>query len=317
MDQCNLDSCSLQHAGQNADEDSPAKRTRAKQRAMNAEHKHIQGKRVTKGGVQYLHMQECLVYAAVEVSQQDFEGGSMFRYGNKTQAFTKISRHLGTGQHRDLFKHEDGEISINQIKHMLDDATCKSEDSGKKSATNGGRCQSGRNDGDLTSCEQACDMLCAWQTEVSHDSKLRKDANSNAEAASVVASSLKQKHRPTPALSATIHMSAAEAQSTLEVRAHQGRSKRREAQLLAGLFPNIPAARKSVLKNMFAKHMVKIKESLLKEFDNMDDGEQAVAEELEGAPKHQRLMHSEHQMEDIEDEEVNYLKSVDTMCTSN
>jgi len=42
-------------------------------------------------------MQECLVYAAVEVSQQDFEGGSMFRYSNKTQAFTKISRHLGAG----------------------------------------------------------------------------------------------------------------------------------------------------------------------------------------------------------------------------
>jgi hypothetical protein len=112
-------------------------------------------------------------------------------------------------------------------------------------------------------------------------------------------------------------MGAAEAQSTLQVRAHQGGSKRREAQLLAGLFPNIPAARKSVLKNMFAKHMAKTKESLLKEFDNMDDGEQAVAEELEGAPKHQRLMHSVHQMEDIEDEEVNYLKSVvDTMCTS-
>jgi hypothetical protein len=91
-------------------------------------------------------MLECLVYAAVEVSQQDFEGGSMFRYGNKTQAFTKISRHLGTGQHRDLLKHEDGEFSINQIKHMLDDAMCKFEDSGKKSATNGGRCQSGRND---------------------------------------------------------------------------------------------------------------------------------------------------------------------------
>jgi len=50
----------------------------------------------------------------------------------------------------------------------------------------------------------------------------------------------------------------------------------------------------------------------------MDDGEQAVAEKLEGAPKHQRLMHPVNQMEDIEDEEVNYLKSVvDTMCTSN
>jgi len=146
MDQCNLHSCSLQHAGLNADQDSPAKHTRGKQRALNAENKNIRGKSVAKGSVQYLHMQECLVYAAVEVSQQDFEGGSMFRYGNKTQAFTKISRHLGTGQHRDLFKHEDGEFSINQIKHMLDDAMCKFEDSGKKSATNGGRCQSGRND---------------------------------------------------------------------------------------------------------------------------------------------------------------------------
>jgi len=97
---------------------------------------------------------------------------------------------------------------------------CKFEDSGKKSATNGGRCQSGRNDGDLTSYEQACEMLCAWQTEVSHDSKLRKDAKSNADAASVVVSSLKHKHRPTPALSATIHMGAAEARSTLQVRAH-------------------------------------------------------------------------------------------------
>jgi len=35
MDQCNLDSCSLQHAGQNADEDSPAKRTCGKQSALN------------------------------------------------------------------------------------------------------------------------------------------------------------------------------------------------------------------------------------------------------------------------------------------
>ena len=40
MDQCNLDSCSLQHAGQNADEDSPAKRTREKKGALNAEHKN-------------------------------------------------------------------------------------------------------------------------------------------------------------------------------------------------------------------------------------------------------------------------------------
>jgi len=30
MDQCNLDSCSHQHAGQNADEDSPAKRKEGK-----------------------------------------------------------------------------------------------------------------------------------------------------------------------------------------------------------------------------------------------------------------------------------------------
>jgi len=36
MDQWNLDSCLLQHAGQNADEDSPAKRKREKQGAMNA-----------------------------------------------------------------------------------------------------------------------------------------------------------------------------------------------------------------------------------------------------------------------------------------
>ena len=43
-----------------------------------------------KGSVQYLHMQECLVYAAVDVLHQAFEGASMFRYGNKTQAFTKI-----------------------------------------------------------------------------------------------------------------------------------------------------------------------------------------------------------------------------------
>jgi hypothetical protein len=199
MDQCNLHSCSLQHAGQNADQDSPAKHTRGKQRALNAENKNIRGKSVTRGSGQYLHMQECLVYAAVEFSQQAFEGASMFRYGNKTQAFTKISRHLGAGQHKDLFKHEDGEFSINQMKHMLDDAICKFEDSGKKTATNDGRCQSGRNDGDLTSYEQACEMLCAWQAEVSHDSNLRKDAKSNMEAASVVASSLKQKNRPSPA----------------------------------------------------------------------------------------------------------------------
>jgi len=50
---------------------------------------------VTKGSVQYLHMQECLVYAAVDVSQQTFERASMFRYGNKTQAFTKIRRLQG------------------------------------------------------------------------------------------------------------------------------------------------------------------------------------------------------------------------------
>ena len=55
----------------------------------------------------------------------------MFRYGNKTQAFTKISRHLGAGQHKDLFKHEDGEFSINQNNYMVDDGMCKFEDSGK------------------------------------------------------------------------------------------------------------------------------------------------------------------------------------------
>jgi len=52
--------------------------------------------------------------------------------------------------HKDLFKHEDREFSINQMKHMLDDTMCKFEDSGKKTATNGGRCQSGWNNGDLT-----------------------------------------------------------------------------------------------------------------------------------------------------------------------
>jgi hypothetical protein len=48
MDQCNLDSCSLQHAGQNADEDSPAKRTREKKGALNAEHKKF-GARALRG----------------------------------------------------------------------------------------------------------------------------------------------------------------------------------------------------------------------------------------------------------------------------
>jgi len=61
---------------------------------LNAENKNIRDKSVTKGSAQYLHMQECLVYAAVEVLPQAFEGASMFRYGNKTQAFTKICRHL-------------------------------------------------------------------------------------------------------------------------------------------------------------------------------------------------------------------------------
>jgi len=97
MDQCNLDSCSLQHAKQNVDQDSPAKNTRGKERALNAENKNIWGKSVTRGSRQYLHMQECLAYAAVEVSQRAFEGASMFRYGNKTQAFTKIHRHFGVG----------------------------------------------------------------------------------------------------------------------------------------------------------------------------------------------------------------------------
>jgi len=99
------------------------------------------------------------LYADVEVSHQAFEGASIFRYYNKTQTFTKISRHLGADQHNDLFKHEDGEFSINQLKHMLDDIMCKFEDSIKKPARNSGR--SGRNDGDLTLYEEACEMLCA------------------------------------------------------------------------------------------------------------------------------------------------------------
>jgi len=48
MHQCNLDSCSLQHAGQNADEDSPAKRTREKKGALNAEHQKF-GARALRG----------------------------------------------------------------------------------------------------------------------------------------------------------------------------------------------------------------------------------------------------------------------------
>jgi len=65
------------------------------------------------------------------------------------------------------------------------------------------------------------------------------------------------------------------------VRAHEGGSKRCETQLLAGLFPTIFAVRKTVLKNLFGKHLAKTKQSLAKEYENMDDGEQAVAEELE------------------------------------
>ena len=97
MDEYNLDSCSLQHARQNVDQGSPAKNTRRKERALNAENKNIWGKSVTRGSRQCLHMQECLVYAAVEVSQQAFKGASVFRYGNKTQAFTKIHRHFEVG----------------------------------------------------------------------------------------------------------------------------------------------------------------------------------------------------------------------------
>jgi len=74
-------------------------------------------------------------------------------------------------------------------------------------------------------------MLCAWQSEVNHDSKLSKDAKSNVEGASVVASSLKEKKSPSPALSTVIHMSTAEAQNTLQVRAREGGSKRSETQL--------------------------------------------------------------------------------------
>jgi len=94
-DQCNLGSCSSQHTGQDLDQDSPAKNIRGQERAINAENKNDRGKSVTKGSVQYLHMQECLVYVAVDVSQQACEGASMFRYGNKTQAFTKIHRLQG------------------------------------------------------------------------------------------------------------------------------------------------------------------------------------------------------------------------------
>jgi len=74
-------------------------------------------------------------------------------------------------------------------------------------------------------------MLCAWQSEVNHDSKLSKDAKSNVEGSSVVASSLKEKKSPSPALSTVIHMSMAEAQNTLQVRAREGGSKRSETQL--------------------------------------------------------------------------------------
>jgi len=92
MDQRNLGSCLLQHARQDVDRDSPAKNTRGQESAVNTKNKNVRGKSITKVSVQYLHMQECLVYAAVDVLQQAFEGASMFHYGNKTQAFTKIRR---------------------------------------------------------------------------------------------------------------------------------------------------------------------------------------------------------------------------------
>ena len=95
MDQRNLGSCLLQHARQDVDQDSPAKNTRGQEGAVNTKNKNVRGKSVTKGSVQYLHMQECLVYVAVDVSHQASEGASMFRYGNKTQAFTKIHRLQG------------------------------------------------------------------------------------------------------------------------------------------------------------------------------------------------------------------------------
>ena len=69
MDQCNLDSCLFQHPRQNADQDSPVKNTRRKERALNTKNKNIQGKNYTKGSGKYLHIQECLVYGPVEVSQ--------------------------------------------------------------------------------------------------------------------------------------------------------------------------------------------------------------------------------------------------------
>ena len=93
MDQRNLGSCLLQHARQDVDRDSPAKNTRGQESAVNTKNKNVRGKSITKVSVQYLHMQECLVYAAVDVLQQALEGASMFRYSNKTQAFTKIRRH--------------------------------------------------------------------------------------------------------------------------------------------------------------------------------------------------------------------------------
>jgi len=49
MDQCNLDSCWLQHAWPNTDEDSPAKRKRGKERTMKTKNKNIRDKSVTRG----------------------------------------------------------------------------------------------------------------------------------------------------------------------------------------------------------------------------------------------------------------------------
>jgi len=166
----------------------------------------------------------------------------MFDKGNKMSAITTIYRDLVTGNHRAAFHHSKGSYFQEKVKGLLEKGIQPFLLSGKLSAAGGGRCQSGRPEGDLTNFEQACETLCQWESEANTASKSAQDIKLNKEAAAVSQDSCKRKGRP---------LQSAKSASETQHAAKSSQQGAKNSQLTSKVspdFPDVSKERQNALK---------------------------------------------------------------------
>ena len=314
MDECNMDSCG-RHGDDNSDHGDVRGREKTKQVVVveasvqqdGLEHVETKEKRSPfrgralprKTSEEYVSMQQCVVFATIEESQKTFDGGALFDRGHKERCLNQVHKVLHEGTHRDIFQHfvGHGGFSKDQVKGLLNSTMFSFAQSGKVTAASGGRKQSGRVEVSLSKFEQACELLCGWQETSKLEKKQLQDVKKNTEAAQVRDTSFKGRGKPpAKAMSSHEHQRAAQKVGLVS-----------KTDSLSSNFRNITAERKKILKRKLTDHMNATTASLAKEKSKMDDDEREVLNHLNGASLSKRLRHSVGMLDDIDDDEQDFL----------